>query len=443
LPTRIFGTTAFLLGFAVFSSSVPAAEPPKAPEGFTVLFNGTDFTNWHGLRSIDISKLAQMPEADRAKLLADDQADMKQHWKVDNGELVNDGKGVYLTTDKDYSDMELMIEYKLLPKGDSGIYLRATPQVQVWDFNEEADYWRHGADKGSGSLWNNNPSSPGKWPLVFADKPIGQWNRFFIRQLGDRTWVWLNHHLVVDGVPLENYYDKSKPLFPKGPIQLQTHGNEVRWRNIFIREVSPHEANALLRGVKDPEGFVPVFNGADFTGWAGETENYEVKKDFQSFVCKPGKGGTIYTKEEYGDFIARLNFKLPPGGNNGLAIRYPGSGDGAYTGMCELQVLDTEDARYEKIDPRQAHGSAYGMVAAHRGYLRQPGQWNYQQVTVNGPTIKVELNGVTILDTDLSKVTEFMANSPHPGKDRTHGYFGFAGHSDPVEFRNVSIKRLN
>src|SRR6476661_7341538 len=185
-----------------------AAEPPQAPEGFTVLFNGTDFTNWRGLRSIDISKLAQMPEADRAKLLAEDMEDLKQHWKVDNGELVNDGKGVYMTTVKDYGDMELLIEYKLLPKGDSGIYLRATPQVQVWDFNEEADYWKHGADKGSGALWNNNPNSPGKWPLVFADKPIGQWNRFFIRQLGDRTWVWLNHQLVVDGVPLENYYDK-------------------------------------------------------------------------------------------------------------------------------------------------------------------------------------------------------------------------------------------
>jgi len=90
-----------------------------------------------------------------------------------------------MTTVKDYGDMELLIEYKLLPKGDSGIYLRATPQVQVWDFNEEADYWKHGADKGSGSLWNNNPDSPGKWPLVFADKPIGEWNRFRIRQLGE------------------------------------------------------------------------------------------------------------------------------------------------------------------------------------------------------------------------------------------------------------------
>jgi hypothetical protein len=337
--------------------------------------------------------------------------------------------------------MEFLIEYKLIPAGDSGIYLRATPQVQVWDFNQEAGYWKHGAEKGSGGLWNNKPESPGKFPLVFADRPIGQWNSFRIRQLGEKTWVWLNGKLVVDGVPLENYFDKSQPLFPRGPIQLQTHGNEVRWRNLFIREISAHEANALLRGNNDPEGFVRVFNGHDFSGWTGPVENYEIKDG--SIVCKPEKGGTIHTRDEYDDFIARLNFKLPPGGNNGLAIRYPGSGDGAYTGMCELQVLDTENPKYGKIDPRQTHGSAYGMVPAHRGYLRPTGQWNYQQVTVKGSTVKVELNGTTILDADLSKVNEFMANSPHLGKDRTSGFFGFAGHNDPVEFRDVSIKRLD
>lgn len=447
MPTRIFGLAALLVTFLSLSSRLRADDPPKSaatprpPEGFTALFNGVDFTGWHGMGHFDLRELAKMSEEDRAKKRAADMEDLKKHWRVENGELVNDGKGVYMTTDKDYGDMEFLIEYKLIAKGDSGIYLRATPQVQVWDFNEEADYWKHGADKGSGGLWNNGPGNPGKFPLVFADRPIGQWNRFRIRQLGDRTSVWLNGQLVVDGAPLENYFDRSSPLFPKGPIQLQTHGNEVRWRNLFIREIAPHEANALLRGGNnDPEGFVKVFNGADFTGWAGATENYEVKNG--SIVCKPGKGGTIYTADEYGDFIVRLNFKLPPGGNNGLAIRYPGSGDGAYTGMCELQVLDTEDPKYAKLDPRQAHGSAYGMAAAHRGYLRAPGQWNYQQVTVKGSTLKVELNGVTILDADLGKVTEFMANSPHPGKDRTSGFFGFAGHNDPVEFRNISIKRL-
>ncbi|MDD8052014.1 MAG: DUF1080 domain-containing protein, partial [Verrucomicrobiota bacterium] len=71
------------------------------------------------------------------------------------------------------------------------------------------------------------------------------------------------------------------------------------------------------------------------------------------------------------------------------------------------------------------------------------GEWNFQEVTVKGSTIKVELNGTVILDADLSTVKEFMANSPHPGISRTSGHFGFAGHSDPVEFRKIMIKRLD
>jgi hypothetical protein len=152
----------------------------------------------------------------------------------------------------------------------------------------------------------------------------------------------------------------------------------------------------------------------------------------------------LYTKEEYGDFVVRLEFKLPPGGNNGLAIRYPGGdGDSAYIGMCELQVLDTEDPKYAGLDPRQAHGSVYGMIPAYRGYHRPTGEWNFQEVTVKGPKVRVELNGNIILDGDVSTVTEFLGDRPHPGKDLARGYFGFAGHSDPVEFRHVEIKRLD
>src|SRR6185295_8352375 len=163
-----------------------------------------------------------------------------------------------------------------------------------------------------------------------------------------------------------------------------------------------------LLAARGEQGFAPVFNGRDFTGWAGPVENYEVKDG--AIVCKPQKGGTIHTKEEYGDFVARLEFKLPPGGNNGLAIRYSGKGNAAYDGMCESQVLDDnyEKATGEKIDARQAHGSAYGMVAAARGYQRPIGEWNFEEVTVKGSKIKVELNGFVILNTDLSKVKDFM-----------------------------------
>ena len=200
---------------------------------------------------------------------------------------------------------------------------------------------------------------------------------------------------------------------------------------------------ASAPGKNPPPGFVSIFNGRDFSGWDGPVENYEVKDG--AIVCKPKMGGTIFTQREFTNFIVRLEFKLPPGGNNGLALRYPGAGDAAYAGMCECQVLDDhfEKATGQKIDPRQAHGSAYGMVAARRGFQRPIGEWNFEEVTVRGSTIKVELNGTVILDADLSHVTEFMANHPHPGKDRASGHFGFAGHNDPVRFRNIFIQSLD
>jgi hypothetical protein len=187
-------------------------------------------------------------------------------------------------------------------------------------------------------------------------------------------------------------------------------------------------------------GFTSIFNGNDWTGWTGPVDGYEIVDG--ALRCKPDAGGTIYTRETYADFVVRFEFRLPPAGNNGLAIRYPGEGDTAYVGMTELQVLDTGHEKYAKLDPRQAHGSAYGMAAAAQGYLRPTGEWNYQEVTVKGSTIVVELNGTRILDADLSTITEFLDNRPHPGKDRTEGHFGFAGHRDPVAFRNIRIKRL-
>jgi hypothetical protein len=424
---------------ACLVSTARAAEP-QPPRGFTALFNGKDLTGWHGMPHFDPYKLAAMSEAERKAQIEKWTEDAKKHWKVENGELVNDGRGAYLATDQDFGDIELLIEYKTVPKADSGIYLRATPQVQIWDYTKEGGKWNLGADKGSGGLYNNSRGAPGKDPVVLADKPFGQWNSFRILMVGERVTVYLNDKLVVDHARLENFWNRKLPLSRQGPIQLQTHGGEIRWRNMFVRAIPSEEANTLLRK-HGSEGFQSVFNGTDFTGWAGPTDQYEVNDG--AIVCRPRKGGTVYTKEEYGDFVARVEFKLPPGGNNGLAIRYPGRGDTAYLGMCEIQVLDDTDPKYTRLDPRQYCGSAYGMVAAHRGYLRPVGEWNFEEATIKGSTIKVELNGTVILDCDLSKVTEYMANHPHPGKDRTSGHFGFAGHNDPVAFRNIEIKTLD
>ncbi len=437
LTSILLACSILSLTSGTFSAGVIGAESLQPPEGFRTLFNGENLDGWYGNNPHQTTKAA---EDQREQVIAAQQEDFLAHWRVEEGELVNDGHGPYATTREEFGDIELLIEYKTVAKADSGIYLRGTPQVQIWDYTQEGGKWDRGADKGSGGLHNNSPDAPGKLPLVLADKPFGQWNQFRITQLGSRTTVLLNDQLVVDNAIMENYWDRSAPLPPRGPIHLQTHGGEIRWRNLFVREIPADEANQRLRGDDAAQGFESIFNGRDLTGWTGAVDNYEVRDD--SIVCKPGEGGVLFTEEQYEDFIVRLEFKLPPGGNNGLAIRYPGQGRASYDGMTELQVIDNTAEKYAKLDPRQYHGSVYGMVPAHRGYLRPVGDWNYQQVTVQGSTIVVELNGTVILNADVSQVTEFMGDRPHPGKDLTKGHFGFAGHRDPVMFRNIAVRRL-
>lgn len=439
-PQCLIRTAALILAGAAL---VPARSPAydvTPPKGFVALFNGKDLTGWHGW-AVHAPKSGPLDTDTVAAVLAKAaawNADAQKHWKAENNELVNDGHGVYLTTDKEFGDYELLIEYRTVPKADSGIYLKAVPQVQIWDTTDEGKFGL-GADKGSGGLWNNRKGSPGKDPLVKADKPFGEWNKFRILQVGSRTTIFLNDQLVVDHAILENYYDPKRPVPVKGPIVLQTHGGEIRWRNVFARDIPPAEANEILLK-RDAAGFKPLFDGKTLDGWAGAVDNYEVVDG--AIVCKKGKGGVLYAKEPYSDFTARVEFKLPPGGNNGLAIRYPGDGDTAYQGMCEVQVLDDTAAKYAKLDPRQYCGSVYGMIPAARGYLRPVGEWNVMEVTARGPKIQVEVNGNRVVDGDVSQVKEFMADKPHPGKDRPEGYFGFAGHTDPVAFRNVSVKPL-
>jgi hypothetical protein len=418
------------------------------PEGFVALFNGQDLSGWRGGDTFDHRKVLEATPEQRAALIAQWTKSMlevnaktsKPHWTVENGELVNDGFGAYAATEKDYGDFELLVDYKTVPLADSGIYLRGVPQVQIWDSTEKAKF-NLGADKGSGGLWNNSPGAPGKDPLVLADKPFGEWNHLRIVMVGARVSVWLNEKQVVNHALLENYYDRKMPIPQRGPILLQTHGGEIRWRNVFLREIGADEANRIL-AAPGADGFKALWNGKDFEGWAGAVDQYEIKDG--AIVGQPGKGGNLYAKEEFADFVARLEFRLPPGGNNGVAIRYPGEGDPAYAGMCEVQVLDDGDPKYAKLDPRQYCGSIYGLVAAQRGYLRPAGEWNFYELIVLGPLIRVELNGTVITTADVSKVTPetVMASSPHPGKDRASGFFGFAGHNDPVAFRNILIKKL-
>ena len=203
------------------------AQANQPPEGFTALFNGQDLTGWKGLLAgpnDNPAKRAQMTADARAAAQAKADQRMRDHWRVIDGALEFDGKGDSLCTARDYADFELLVDWKIKPKGDSGIYLRGSPQVQIWD-----------DPVGSGGLYNNekNPSKP----LKVADRPVGEWNRFRILMTGPKVTVFLNGELVTQNVTMENYWERSQPIYPSGQIELQNHGNTLWFKNIYLREI--------------------------------------------------------------------------------------------------------------------------------------------------------------------------------------------------------------
>ncbi|HKK18075.1 MAG TPA: DUF1080 domain-containing protein [Opitutales bacterium] len=231
------------LAFILLATSATApANSAAPPEGFRLLFNGKDLTGWWGAKTEDPAQYLALPADQLEAKKQQSLPDIRKHWRVEDGELVNDGQGLFLTSEENFSDFELRLEYKTVAKTDSGVYLRGCPQVQIWDTTKEGGKWRLGADKGSGGLWNNSKGSPGRDPLVHADKPFGEWNQLRIVMTGEIVSVWLNDQLVVDHARMENYFDRDGGLPKSGPIQLQTHGGEIRWRNVFIREIEAAES---------------------------------------------------------------------------------------------------------------------------------------------------------------------------------------------------------
>jgi hypothetical protein len=351
--------------------------------------------------------------------------------------LVFTGHGDNLCTIKKYSDFEMYVDWKITEKGDAGIYLRGSPQVQIWDTSRR----EVGAQVGSGGLYNNKVNQ--SKPLVVADNAINQWNNFHIIMKGDRVTVFLNGIKVTDNVVLENYWDRNLPIFVREQIELQAHGTYVAYRNLYIRELPSDHLTTSLSQQEINQGFISLFDGSHLDKWVGSKTSYVVKDGTIEVNPTGGSGGNLYTAEEYADFELRFEFQLTPGANNGLGIRAPLTGDAAYVGM-ELQILDNESPIYAKLNPYQYHGSVYGIIPARRGYLKPTGEWNEQTVVVKGDQVKVILNDQVILDGNIKDAS--LNGTPdkreHPGLKNTTGHIGFLGHGDVVRFKNIRIKNL-
>ncbi len=389
----------------------------KAPKGFVPLFDGTSLNGWKGLVE-DPEKRAKMsPEELKSKQAAADES-MRQHWKPEGGVLNFDGAGESLCTIRDYEDFEMLVDWKIGAKGDSGIYLRGTPQVQIWDPAQ----W----PQGSGGLYNNEKNP--KDPLVCADKPIGEWNTFRIRMIGEKVTVWLNDKLVVDNVILENYWDRSKPIYPAGQIELQNHKSPLWFKNVYIREIP--------RG----EGWRDLFNGKDLTGWeqvGGEKQCWAV--DNGLLYTGGGEGGWLSTTQEFGDFELELEFNVPKDGNSGVFIRAPRNGNPAFEGS-EIQVLDDDATVFGKLKAWQYTGSVYSTIAPSHRATVAAGNWQKMRIRVQGQKINVWVNCSEIINGDLSEHMDKVKD--HPGLQRLKGFIGLQNHGSRLDYRNIRIREL-
>lgn len=404
-------------------------------KGFVPIFNGTDFSGWEGLVENPIAR-DKMSKKQLARAQAKANAQMMQDWYVTDGVIGFKGEGYNnICTIKDYGDFEMLVDWKITNGGDSGIYLRGTPQVQIWDI-ARTDV---GAEVGSGGLYNNQKHK--SKPLTVADNPINEWNTFRIKMVGERVTVHLNGVLVTDNVILENYWNREMPVFSEEAIELQAHGEDLGFRNIYVREIT--SGDVLLNEQEKNEGFRSLFNGKDLNHWIGNKTDYVVENNEVAVRPKQGGHGNLYTAGEYSDFIFRFEFKLTPGANNGLGVHTPLEGDAAYEGK-ELQILDNTAAIYADLEPYQYHGSVYGVIPGKRGFLKPVGEWNSQEVRVTGNDIKITLNGTVIVDGNFEEASKngTADHKDHPGLRRNKGHIGFLGHGSELWFRNIRIKDL-
>ncbi len=419
----------YLAGIQFVMGDLVADATPsiRRSAGGESLIDGQTLAGWQGLVGNVKTRGAMSPEQlAAAQVVADQQ--MAEHWTVTDGVIRFDGAGQSITTVEDYGDIELRLDWKIDAGGDSGIYLRGTPQVQIWDPAQ--------GPEGSGGLYNNlnNPSKPS----VRADQPVGFWNNFQMTLMGERVSVRLNDVLVVDNVILENYWDRSAGLYPTGPIELQAHGGPIEFKNIFVKSIAAKRAAAA----EARSTWQPLLNGKDLTGWTCKEGSWTVEN---GVLARRG-GGDIWTEAQFGNFRLELEFKLAAGTNSGLFFRTGDIRDCVQTGI-ELQVFDSYG---KEVAGKHDCGAIYDCLAPTVNAVRKPGEWNHLVLTCMGPVIQATMNGRRIIDMNLDDWTEPRLN-PDGTKNKfstaykdmpRSGHIGFQDHGKPIEYRNIRIEKF-
>lgn len=404
------------------------------PEGFVPLFNGRDLTGWRGITREDgfnnpMTRRAMMPDRRKA-LQAKADEDMKKYWHVRDGVLFFDGRGNSIAAEKHYGNFEVMADCRLLRVfGDSGFYLRGMPQVQIWD----PRMWN---GLGSGCLWNN---SKGMFAaLECGDRPVGSWNRFFIRMIGDKVWVWVNGVKAVDGTKLENCRSPEKGIPLIDNFELQCHGDPIEFRNIFIRELpeAPEDIPdpaAAVRGEKIDllKGGLAAWKAANPSatmGWSvkdGVLSNYVTKDPAKNL--RGGSGGThlVTKRDDFFDFDLSYDVLVPKRCNSGVYLR----------GRYEIQVLDS----FGRKPNCHGMGALYDLIAPAVSAEKKAGEWQHVDLTLYRRHLTVTLNGVKIID---NKPIGGVTPGAIDGDEFVPGPILLQGDHSNASFRNMVLTKI-
>lgn len=332
--------------------------------------------------------------------------------------------GQHVHTPRHYGDFELTFRAKI--KGRLVINL---PRAAHLEFRAD----------------NSSVVDPNKITPWIVGLPPGASMGVRLVRVGSVTDLW------IDGVRQSGPDCLGNPLLEggwddmakSGPLVFEARDAPAELVQVMVRELETEEAVAYLSG-RGSDQRKALRIAEDMVGWAGATEAVEIRDGMMTW--KEGERGKIlYWADALRDFEFEFEFKLTPGANNGVVLRYSGSGRAIHSSICEIQIVDQDYAAVSKpIDFRKTHGSAYGMVAARQGYQHSVGDWNYQKITLHGSQVVVELNGTRILDADLRAIpeAELLGGKRLDGLERESGYVGFAGHGDPISFRNIFVREL-
>lgn len=418
--------------FGCFAPVATGGNPGSAPKVFEDLIGGCSLSDhWQGM-----PESSPEAEKDHQEQIRDEE--VSEHWRLEKGVLVSDGRGPSLVSKREFGNFELCVCWLTNSEGEGGVYLRGFPEVPILRMAYEAALQRGDGKGGPG----DGSQAGAQLPAAVHHVRVGKWNHLFVRMVGQYATVILNGKTVAKNFVLEDFLHQERLVPAVGPIRLEPHSSEIRFRGLQVRELSHEEVVRHLACVRGGErGFNKIFNGENLEGWSGAKEAYEIVQE--AVRCKNGMKGYLMTDAEYDNFVIRFEVLIPPGGNNGLGIHVPATGEiPAYDGI-EIQVIDPTAPKHANIKDYQHHGSVYGLAPARQGYLRPVGQWNYEEIVVDKGNIQVFLNGFEIVNCNLEEVrSNPVDGEEHPGAYRTTGHIVLCGHDEAVQFRNIRIRQI-